>query len=290
MKKILRFLLYVVLILIIAVFALVVKFLIDSRHQAEDQAMMVKTDEELLGRHFFMPRDGKEAVDMNLYLFADEETRPLVINIHGGAFIAGDADTLDTQSDRISRSWNVCVASVNYKLARNGYDIAYGTEEIVDTVRYLIQNAEEYHIDPDNIYLMGYSAGAYHAMASALQLHKEGVPIAGQVLCYGFLRDVMDLFGALPEEQKNTMPRSLFVIAEGDPIGEASLKYEEALRESGVPTTIKNYSGALHGFLEENNPEYEPLHSHASMSPEQEAMARDAENYIGQWIADNAVR
>ena len=50
---------------------------------------------------------------------------------------------------------------------------------------------------------------------------------------------------------------------------------------------IKTYSGAMHGFIEENNPEYEKLRSHASKSPEQEAMARDAENYIGNWIAGN---
>ncbi|MBP3198400.1 MAG: alpha/beta hydrolase fold domain-containing protein [Butyrivibrio sp.] len=51
-------------------------------------------------------------VDLNLYLINDGEMHPLVINIHGGAFIAGDADTLDTQSNRISKNWNVNVVTV----------------------------------------------------------------------------------------------------------------------------------------------------------------------------------
>ncbi len=237
-----------------------------------------------MGTHFYMPRQDGEAVDLNLYLFQDDGPRPLVINLHGGAFIAGDADTLDTQSDRISRAWNVCVASVNYKLAKDGYDIAYGTREVVDTVQYFRQNGAAYGVDPDRIYLLGYSAGAYHAMAAALALRQEGIPLAGQILCYGFLRDALELYQALPEEARRTMPPSLFLIAQGDPIGEGSLVYEAALRENGVPTQVKTYVGAMHGFLEENNPEYENLHSHASKSPEQEAIARDAETYIGNWL------
>ena len=284
MKRILKLFLLMILIVVIAIAALIVKILLDSRRQAEDQQKMVKTDDELIGTHFYMSRADREDVDMNLYLLDDGETHPLVINVHGGAFIAGDADTLDTQSDRISKAWNVCVATVNYKLAKNGYDIPYGTQEIVDTVKYFIQNAEKYHIDRDKIYIMGYSAGGYHAMAAVLRLYKEGISLTGQIICYGFLRDVMELYGELSEEQRAALPSSLFIIAQGDPIGEGSLTYEQALRDSGVSTQVKTYSGAMHGFLEENNPEYEKLHSHASMSPEQEAMARDAENYIGRWI------
>ena len=118
MKKIVKRLLLMAFVLVAAIGVLAVKVLTDARKQAEDQAMMAKTDEELIGRHFFMPRQDKEPVDMNLYLLDGGENYPLVLNIHGGAFIAGDADTLDSQSDRISKAWNVCVAAVNYQLAK----------------------------------------------------------------------------------------------------------------------------------------------------------------------------
>lgn len=47
---------------------------------------------------------------------------------------------------------------------------------------------------------------------------------------------------------------------------------------------MKQYDGAIHGFLEENNPEYEELHIKGSKSPEQEEMAREAEDFIGTWL------
>ena len=284
MKKILRRALIAILVLVLALALLVMKFLSDMRKRAEDQSMMVKSDADLIGERLRIRRTDGDDVNVNLYLSNDGESLPLVVNVHGGAFIAGDADALDTQSDRVSKAWNVHVAAVNYKLANERYDIPYAAREIADTVKYFIDNAAQYRVDPANIYVMGYSAGGYHAMASALRLHEEGIDVAGQILCYAYPRDILDLYANLPESEKASVPPALFVVAGGDPIGEGSLRYEAALREAGVETDVKTYPDALHGFIEENNPEYEKLHNHASMAPEQEILARDAENYIGNWI------
>lgn len=285
MKKMLKILLIIMLVIGAGVIAFLGKALYDAKLQKEDQENMVKSDEELIGEHFYMPRNGKEDVDMNLYLIRDGENHPLVINIHGGAFIAGDADTLDSQSERISKDWNVNVATVNYKLMSGEYDKQYAVNEIKDTVRYFMEHAEEYDVDQDNIFVLGYSAGGYHAMASVLQLHKEGISVKGQIICYGFMSDMMEQFETLSEEQKKTLPPALFILAGDEPIGKSSLEYESVLKEYDVSTEVKVYDGAMHGFIEENNPEYEKLHSHSSMSGEQEIMARDAETVIGIWIS-----
>ena len=285
MKKVLK-IIGIVLLLLIA--ALVVSVIRSSRRSAEDQARMVKSDEELLGTHFYMPRDGKESVDVNLYIpdHAANERLPVVVNLHGGAFIAGDADTLDTQSDRIAKDWNAVVVTVNYKLAKNGVTIAYGTEEVVDTVKYFISHAGEYGIDTNQVVVLGYSAGGYHAMASVLALKKQGVDAAAQVICYGFIKEVVETYTAMGDEQRTTLAPALFILADNDPISDGSLQYEAALRQNGVKTEVKKYEGAIHGFLEENNPEYEKLNSKQSKSPEQEAMARDAEDYIKGFLAE----
>lgn len=174
--------------------------------------------------------------------------------------------------------------TVNYKLANNGVTKQYAVDEVKDTVKYMTANADEYNIDTDNIFILGYSAGGYHAMASCLQLHKDGITVKGQILCYPFISDILEQYNGLNDEQKKTIPPALFILAGDEPIGKGSLEYKSALDENGVSTELMTYDGALHGFIEENNPEYEKLHFHDSKSPEQEKMARQAENDIGKWI------
>ena len=272
-----------IIFLVLAV-ALVVTLIRNGKRSAEDQAAMVKTDEELIGTHFYVPRDGKDDVDVNLYLPDSAETMPVVFNLHGGAFIAGDADTLDTQSDRIAKEWGMAVVTVNYKLAKDGITIQYAVDEVVDTVLYFREHAVEYNIDPNKIVILGYSAGGYHTMAATLELEKQGVDVAAQVICYGFIKEVVETYNAMPEAQRQAVAPALFILADNDPISDGSLKYEEVLRQNGVATEVKKYEGSMHGFIEENNPEYEKLHSKASKSPEQEVLARDAEDYIGNWL------
>ena len=67
-------------------------------------------------------------------------------------------------------------------------------------------------------------------------------------------------------------------------ISNGSLNFEKVLRENGNETEVKKYKNSFHGFIEENNPEYEKLNFKTSKSPEQEIMARDAENYIKIWV------
>lgn len=290
MKKVLKVIGIILIINIVLVLLLVFKIVKDQKIQAEDQEAMIKSDEELIGEHLYINRNNKEDVDVNIYTRDTSEKLPLIINIHGGAFIAGDADTLDTQSDRISKDWNVNVATINYKLLSDKYDKQYAIDEVKDTVKYFIDNADKYSIDTDNIFILGYSAGGYYAMASTLQLHKENIHIKGQILCYAFLSDIIERFNSLTDNEKQTMPSALFILAGDEPIGIGSLDYEKVLSENNIKTEVKKYENVLHGFIEENNPEYDKLHdkNKTSKSPDAEKIAREAEVYIKNWI--NTIR
>ena len=260
-----------------------------EKNQAEDQANMAKTDEERLGERFLVPREGKDPVEVNLYI-PEGDDLPVVFNIHGGAFIAGDADTLDTQSDRISKSWNVIVVNINYRLMTEEIPIEYGTDEVIDVIRYFKEHAEEYRADPERFCVMGYSAGAYHTAAAVLALKAEDVDVAAQVLCYAYIGDAVERYSALSPEQRATMAPALFVLADNDSFSEESLAYQEVLEANGVSAQVKKYDGAIHGFIEENNPEYEELNIKVSKSPEQEKMAREAEEFIGTWLSGQFAR
>ena len=286
MKKVFKVAGIIIIVIVIGIGLLIIQFVKDQKIQAIDQKAMIKTDEELIGEHLYIERENKEDIDVNIYITNSEEKAPLIINIHGGAFIAGDADTLDTESDRISKNWNVNVATVNYKLLSDKYDKQYAIDEIKDTVKYFIDNSDKYHVDTDNIFILGYSAGGYYAMASTLQLHKENINVKGQILCYAFLSDILDQYKELSEEEKKTIAAALFILAGDEPIGKGSLDYEKVLRENGVPTEVKVYDNVKHGFIEENNPEYEELHdkNKTSKSKEAEVIARESEDYMNTWV------
>ena len=294
MKKAVK-ILAIVLVCLAALAVAIAGFLAYSgwklrKNQAEDQANMAKLDEERLGERFLVPRDGKDPVEVNLYIPEGAENLPVVFNIHGGAFIAGDADTLDTQSARISRDWNVIVVNINYRLMTDETPIEYGTEEVTDVIRYFRENAAAYHADPERLCVMGYSAGGYHAAAAVLALKAEDVDVAAQVLCYAYTGDAVERYSALTPAQQATMAPALFVLADNDSFSDDSLAYQEVLAENGVHTEVKGYDGSIHGFIEENNPEYEDLHIKVSKSPEQEQMAREAEAYIGAWFDERFAR
>lgn len=285
MKKMIKIILIAALVIILLIIAMVVIAVVRSqRSYAEDQLKMPKADEEMLGERFEVPRAGLDPVKVNLYIPDGTEKIPVVFNIHGGAFVAGHADMLDTQSDRISKDWNAAIVTIDYKLAKDGITIEYGVKEVVDTVKYFKEHADEYNLDTEKIVLMGYSAGGYHAMMAALELKKENIDVAAQVLCYPFIKDAVDAYKTLSAEQQASLAPALFIPADNDPISDGSLTYEEVLRQNGVKTEVKKYTGSIHGFLEENNPEYEKMNNKQSKSPEQEIMARDAENFIRDWL------
>lgn len=284
MKIVPKVLMIVGIVFVLLIAVVIFRVAKEQSDRALDQQSMAKSDKELIGEHFYVPRAGKEAVDVNLYIPETDEKLPIIFNIHGGAFVAGDADTLDTQSDRLSHSWNAVVVSINYKLAKDGISIEYGTEEIADAVKYFIAHAVEYPIDTTKIVVLGYSAGGYHAMRSTLLLKQEEIDVGAQILCYPFISDIIEVYNQLNAQQRRTVAPALFVLADHDPISDGSLEYEAILRENNVQTEVKKYEGSIHGFIEENNPEYESLRIAASKSPEQEQMARDAEDFMLNWL------
>lgn len=104
---------------------------------AQQRNAMKKADADLIGQRLSIQRKGNSPVAVNIYgPDHDEQGRiPVAFNIHGGGFVAGDADALDTQSNRIVKQWNAVIVSVNYTTADVKL-ISYGVKEITDAVQY----------------------------------------------------------------------------------------------------------------------------------------------------------
>lgn len=260
-------------------------FLNNYRNETEAlRAKCRKDDSELIGTRLEIPRENKKSVKVNIYIpkNGNVDKVTVVFNIHGGGFVGGDADVLDTQSDRIANEWNAIVVAVNYTKA-DVKSTSYGVEEIVDVIKYFRDNRDTYNIDENKFVVMGYSAGAYYAAKTAISLDKQNIPLAAQVLCYPWTTSISK------KNISSTQAPALFVLASEDPISQNSRSYEKSLRTNGVKTAIKEYQGAGHSFIESNNPEGD--HDFTSeeernsvINETQEQLARQAEKEINEWL------
>lgn len=247
-----------------------------------------KPDGELLGKRFVVPRFGKAGVPVNLYQPEGYGSKnvPCVFNIHGGSFMEGSADLLDSQSKRLCDLTDAFVVNIDYSYA-DEKSIGYAKEQVFDTIMYFYANAESYCLDRFRFSVIGYSAGAYFAADSAVKLCRRGIKLFSQVLCYPYIGEISADFMDLSPHQKNQMPPALFIVCSDDPLSETSLIYKKQLSDAGTKTKTARFSDAKHGFIEVNNQEYNLISAPSSFherSPHQQVYAREAEIKAAVWM------
>lgn len=249
---------------------------------AEARVQLRKADGQLLGERIEIPREGKPSVKANIYFpkSARNSDLPLVVNVHGGGFVGGDADVLDTQSARLADECNAIVLTVNYTKA-DVEPTSYGAQEIEDAVFYFARNADQYHVDAARVFIIGYSAGAYYAEESEELLQQNGFQLAGLILCYPWTT------GLSASALDGAHCPTLFVLAGQDPISQNARPYIESMRAAGIALDIEEFDRAVRSFIESNNPEGKTgatTDMSNVINPEQEQLAREAEARIADWI------
>lgn len=107
------------------------------------------------------------AQKLDLYLPARTgQAIPVVINIHGGAFMEGDkSDEMYNVNAIRSQGW--AVANINYRLSGDARFPA-GVQDVKAAARWLRAHAAEYGLDTDRFASWGRSAGGYMALALAV--------------------------------------------------------------------------------------------------------------------------
>jgi len=112
-----------------------------------------------------------------MMLFAPEVKRkggsPLVVYIHGGGWTGGDRyKVLRPHIFNVLRGLNkkgVTCASIDYRLAKPGMaTVMDSVADCKDALRFLVNNAERYGIDPERIAVFGESAGGHLCLVTAL--------------------------------------------------------------------------------------------------------------------------
>lgn len=273
--------------------------------------------EPWLGKRLLMPREGKKPVEVILYRPQNpiKTPMPALFNVHGGAWVGGDASGLDSQCAIWAEKLGAFVVNINYTKV-DDKPFPYMQEEVRDTVLFFAAHAEEYCIDPVRFSLIGYSAGGHICAGTALMLRDVGFRLNSQFLCYpfldfhifdhggveGFLDDktvklmsevffrggadkyapYMSPASASAEALRGLAPCEL-VICQNDQLFEQAVAYKKRLFEADVPVTFKQFPKATHGFLEGNWPETQYPEDAEQKKYRDEAMDYIAERLRIHW-------
>lgn len=121
---------------------------------------------------------------------------PLVVNIHGGAFKAGDKSMGVGELIALVSSGEYVGASINYRLSGE----ARWPAQIHDckaAIRWLRANAARYQIDPERIGVIGGSAGGHLVAMLGLTAHEKGLEgeVGGNLDQSSAVQCVVDEFG-----------------------------------------------------------------------------------------------
>jgi acetyl esterase/lipase len=104
--------------------------------------------------------DGHQNQRLDLYLPAAGEDLPLIIYLHGGAWLTGSKNQVPAIG-YVEKGY--AVASVGYRFSQHAIFPAQ-LEDVKAAVRWLRANASEYGIDPDRFAAWGQSAGSHLAI------------------------------------------------------------------------------------------------------------------------------
>lgn len=257
------------------------------------------------GTRMKIEREGRMEVDVICYRPAagSEGKLPVLFNMHGGAWMAGDAVLMESFCQLMADELPAMVVNVNYHKA-DIISIPEMVEEVADCVKYFYRHGEDYRIDTGRMILGGHSAGANLAAGAALKLKEDGISLCAQMLVYpstdlslqgdAVEDEIASLIRLIcpdgenlnhhvsqilaTDEELQGLCTTLFVICGHDILKSQSLAYAKRLLDNAVPVKVKEYPEAQHGFLEVCRPDYDVEDERNTQ--EQDRYARDCEQWL----------
>lgn len=122
-------------------------------------------------------------------------------------------------------------------------------EEALELIR---AKADEWHIDPDKVAVIGFSAGGHLASAlSTMGRVRPNLQILGYPCILEKISPILSCVIPGTDEQVDSLtpPAFIFASAEDDVVPiENSLRYAEALDRNGIPFEMHIFNKGYHGF------------------------------------------
>ncbi|MCE7001701.1 alpha/beta hydrolase fold domain-containing protein [Kibdelosporangium philippinense] len=212
-------------------------------------------------------------------------TRPGLVYIHGGGFVAGDVDMSDSACLKYADVLGIVVLSVDYRLAPET-PFPGPVEDCYAALVWTAAKATELGIDPVRIGVAGGSAGGGLAAGTVLLARDRGGPaVVFQHLGVPELDDrletesmrtyvdtpmwsrpsaVFSWDSYLGEGKRGTagvspyaaparaadlsgLPSTVVMVCQFDPLRDEGIEYARRLSQANVPTELRGYPGTFHG-------------------------------------------
>ena len=226
--------------------------------------------------------------DLPVRIYTPEGAGPFgaLVYYHGGGWVLGNIAMTDLPCRLLAKASGCIVVSVDYRLAPE-HKFPAPAEDCYAAVKWLEDHAASVNCDPSRLAVGGSSAGGNLAAVVALMARDRGGPhVAFQLLVYPATRRELDTnshrqfasdnyyilsradmewfwnhYLASPADAANPyacpdrattlkgLPPALVITAEFDPLRDEGEAYAARLREDGVPSVLKRYSGVTHGFF-----------------------------------------
>lgn len=208
----------------------------------------------------------------------ESEERGILVFLHGGGFVFGAIDTVDSQARRLANRTGWAVLTVEYRRPPE-HRFPAAPDDVDTVVAWLMVNGPEIGLDAARVVALGDSAGGNLALVAAL---RNPNVFAATVLVYPFLdptagfssysREENDAFTAdeaawfwqqyaalsadlkdpdlapLSSKRLGSLPPTLVLAAEHDILVEEDHELARCLEEAGVVVELTTYPGMIHGF------------------------------------------
>jgi acetyl esterase len=207
--------------------------------------------------------------------------QPVLLWLHGGAFVGGTLDDIEVVSAGLARRTRFTVLSLEYRLApKDPFPAALN--DTYETLVWLEEHGEALGSD-GRLFVGGQSSGANLVASACLMARERQHPdVLGQILCYPWLdfgtdSDSHRLFdgvdGVMPSRDEwyrtqyladavvtpyaapliapdlSALPPALVIAAGLDPLRDDARRYARRLDEAGVDVSYVEYEDTPHAFL-----------------------------------------
>lgn len=176
--------------------------------------------------------DARHALDVFVPESGTGQSRPVLMFVHGGAFVAGHKRSTPASPyyDNImlaAAKHGIVGVNMTYRLAPE-HQWPSGAADVGAAVRWVRENIAARGGDPARVFLMGHSAGAVHVASYVAfpQHHAGGIGLAGAILLSG-----------LYEFERSSPSRSVRAYF-GDKAGSAETSSVPGLVRSGLPLLV----------------------------------------------------